>query len=45
MDPVVVLIVLIGGLILIGFLVNRRLTEFTEKQKPSDELLEVIKML
>lgn len=45
MDPVIVLVVLVGGLVVIGFLVNRKLTEISEKQKPSDELLEVIKML
>jgi len=45
MDPTIVLVVLIGGLIVIGFLVNRRLSDLIEKQKPSDELLEVIKVL
>lgn len=45
MDPVIVLVVLIGGLIVIGFLINKRLTDLAERQKPSDELLEVIKML
>jgi len=29
----------------LGLLINKRLTEFAEKQKPSDELLEIIKML
>jgi len=29
----------------VGFLVNKRLTEISEAQKPSEELLEVIKML
>lgn len=45
MDPVIVLLILIGGLIVIGFVVNRRLTDIAEKQKPSDELLEIIKVL
>ncbi|MEJ2347957.1 MAG: DNA recombination protein RmuC [Patescibacteria group bacterium] len=45
MDPVIVLLVLVGGLVVIGFLVNRRLNDLVEKQKPSDELLEVIKVL
>ena len=39
------LVILVGGLIVLGFLINRRLTEVIEKQKPSDELLQVIKML
>jgi DNA recombination protein RmuC len=45
MDPIVGLAVLISGLILIGLLVNRKLSNLTDAQKPSDELLEVIKML
>ena len=45
MDPLILLAVLIGGLVVIGLMVNRKLTELAEKQKPSDELLEVIKML
>lgn len=45
MDPIIVLAVVLGGLIVLGFLVNKRLTDLAEGQKPSDELLEVIKML
>jgi DNA recombination protein RmuC len=45
MDPIIILVVLIAGLIILGFLVNKRLSEISNKQKPSDELLEIIKML
>jgi DNA recombination protein RmuC len=45
MDPIIVLVVLIGGLVVVGFLVNKRLMEISEAQKPSEELLEIIKML
>jgi DNA recombination protein RmuC len=45
MDPLITLAILIGGLVVIGLYINRKLTEISEKQKPSDELLEVIKML
>ena len=45
MDPILVLVVLVGGLVVVGFLVNKRLTEISEAQKPSEELLEIIKML
>ncbi|MCH7640610.1 DNA recombination protein RmuC, partial [Patescibacteria group bacterium] len=45
MDPMILLAVLIGGLVIIGLMVNRKLNELADKQKPSDELLEVIKML
>ncbi|OGM11658.1 hypothetical protein A2Z22_02555 [Candidatus Woesebacteria bacterium RBG_16_34_12] len=43
MDPTVSLIILIGGLVLIALLINKRLTELTEKQKPSEELIEWLK--
>ena len=45
MDPTILLVVLVGGLVIIGLLINRKLNELAEKQKPSDELLEIIKML
>ena len=45
MDPLIILVVLVAGLILIGFIVNRKLSEVVENQKPSDELLEIIKLL
>lgn len=45
MDPMILLAVLIGGLVIIGLMVNRKLNELSDKQKPSEELLEVIKML
>ncbi|OGM09829.1 hypothetical protein A2W13_01445 [Candidatus Woesebacteria bacterium RBG_16_36_11] len=45
MDPVIILVVLIAGLVIIGFLINKKLSDITEKQKPSDELLEIIKTL
>jgi DNA recombination protein RmuC len=45
MDPVIVLVVILGGLIVLGFLINKRLTDLADGQRPSDELLEVIKML
>lgn len=45
MDPLILLAILIAGLVVIGLIISRKLTELSEKQKPSDELLEVIKML
>lgn len=39
------MIIIIGGLVFITLYLNRKLTEISQKQKPSDELLEVIKML
>lgn len=45
MDPVVILIILIGGLVVLGLFLNKKFVEIKESQKPSDELLEVIKML
>ncbi len=45
MDPVIVLVIVLGGLVVLGFLINKRLTDLAEGQKPSDELLEIIKLL
>ncbi|MFC1710294.1 DNA recombination protein RmuC [Patescibacteria group bacterium] len=45
MDPLIILFVLVGGLLVVGFWINKKLNDLAEKQKPSDELLEVVKML
>ena len=45
MDPLIVLVILIGGLLVVGFWINKKLNDIAEKQRPSDELLEVVKML
>ena len=45
MDPIILIAIVLGGLVILGLLINKRLTELAEKQKPSDELLEIIKML
>lgn len=45
MDPTIALIIILGALVIIGIFINRKLTELKEAQKPSDELLEIIKML
>lgn len=45
MDPVILLAVLIAGFVVVGLWINRKLSELKEAQKPSDELLEIIKML
>lgn len=43
MDPIIILIVLIAGLVILALLVNKKLTEVKESRKPSDELLEYLK--
>lgn len=45
MDPTILLIIVLAVLVIIAVFINRRLTELKEAQKPSDELLEIIKML
>lgn len=45
MDPVLVIIVLIVGFVVLFYLLNKKISELQDKQKPSDELLEIIKML
>jgi len=45
MDPIIVLVVFIAAILVIGFLINKKLSDLKENQKPSEELLEIIKML
>lgn len=45
MDPVFILIVIVLGLVGLALFVNWRLSNLESKQKPSDELLEIIRML
>ncbi len=45
MDPTVILIIVLAGLVIIAIFLNKKLSELKEAQKPSDELLEIIKML
>ena len=45
MDMLIPIIILIAGLFMVGLYINRKFKELSEKQKPSEELLEVIKML
>lgn len=45
MDLTLFLIIFIGALVVIALFVNKKLSELKEAQKPSDELLEIIKML
>lgn len=45
MDFTLSLIIVLAVLVIIAIFINRRLTEIQKNQKPSDELLEVIKML
>ncbi len=45
MDPTITLIIVLGALVLVVIFLNRKLTDLKESQKPSDELLEIIKTL
>jgi len=45
MDPVILLVIVLGGIVVLALFINRKLTELSEKQKPSEDLMEVIKML
>lgn len=45
MDPVILIAIIVASIVLLGIYINRRLSEIAEKQKPSDELLEIIRML
>src|SRR3989338_5039968 len=41
----VTLIIVIAALVIVAVFINRKLSEIKEAQKPSEELLEIIKML
>ena len=43
MDLLILIAVVVLGLLFLGFYINKRLIEISEKQKPSDELLEYLK--
>jgi len=45
MDSLLVLIIVLAVLVVIAVLINKKLVEIKNAQKPSDELLEIIKML
>lgn len=45
MDPVITLVIVIGALVVVAIFINRKLSELAEKQKPSEELMDIIKML
>lgn len=45
MDVTLVLIIVLGVLVIIAVFINKKLSDLKESQKPSEELLEIIKML
>lgn len=45
MDTTIFFIILLSGLVILGVLIYRKLTQLGQGQKPNDELLEVIKVI
>lgn len=45
MDPIITLIIVLTALLIVALFINKKLTDLKESQKPSDELLEIIKTL
>ncbi len=45
MDPIIILILILGGILILGLWVNKKLNDISEKQKPSNELMEIVKLL
>lgn len=45
MDPIIILIIVLAALVILAIFINKKLADLKQSQKPSDELLEVIKML
>lgn len=43
MDPIILLIFLLGGLVLLGLFLNKKFSELKDSQDPSSELLEYLK--
>src|SRR3989344_2012050 len=43
MDPVILVLVVIGGFVILGIFISRKLSALAESQKPSNELLEYLK--
>lgn len=45
MDPIILIIIIVGALLVFAIFVNKKLSDLKDAQKPSDELLEIIKTL
>jgi DNA recombination protein RmuC len=45
MDPIIILIIVLAALVILAIFINRKLSDLRDAQKPSDELLEIIKTL
>jgi len=45
MDPTISLVIVIGALVIIAIFINKKLSDLAQKQKPPEELMEIIKML
>lgn len=43
MDPIVVLIIVLAALVILGIFINKKLSDLSSSQKPSEELLEYLK--
>jgi len=43
MDPVILLVILVGGLVVLGLFINKKLTDLKGTGEPSQELLEYLK--
>lgn len=45
MDPIIILIIVLAALVILAIFINKKLSDLRDSQKPSDELLEIIKTL
>lgn len=45
MDPIIVLIIVLAALVVLAIFINKKLADLKDSQKPSEELLEIIKTL
>ena len=45
MDPTIILIIVLAALVILAIFINKKLSDLRDAQKPSDELLEIIRTL
>lgn len=45
MDPLVLILIVVVGFLALGYFINKKLSDIADNQKPSEELMEIVKML
>ncbi len=45
MDPVIIIALIFIGFLVLGIFINKKLSDISKNQKPSDEMMEIVRML